>query len=292
MNNLDINDISLVDIENHKLASNDRLDRDLSNLLKYPATENKNSFCGNTFQYHFQLKNLLKCRRENNLNFYETWNQEYPWLIEQTKKMDRSGASTAGNIFECFRRCKGSIVLFKAVTAKFIYKKYKATKVLDPTAGWGGRMLGAWSLGLDYTGIDTNTDMKESYNNMIQYLENYKKTGNIELIWEDTNSVDYSKIDYDFVLTSPPYVNLELYNEMTPWNNDAEFYRDFFIPMWKKSLKHIKEGGKVCFNISPKMYDAALSYGLEPCDIEENLLQQLGKQHKTKKQDKIYIWSK
>ena len=28
--------------------------------------------------------------------------------------------------------------------AKHIYKKYGATSVLDPTSGWGGRMLGAW----------------------------------------------------------------------------------------------------------------------------------------------------
>ena len=31
-------------------------------------------------------------------------------------------------------------------------------RVLDP-AGWGGRMLGAWALGIDYTGIDTNINM-------------------------------------------------------------------------------------------------------------------------------------
>jgi hypothetical protein len=47
--------------------------------------------------------------------------------------------------------------------------------------------------------------------------------------------------------------------------------------------------GKVCFNISPKMYDEFLKYGGKKCDLEEDLLQQLGQQ-KGKAQDKIYIW--
>ena len=48
--------------------------------------------------------------------------------------------------------------------------------------------------------------------------------------------------------------------------------------------------GHVCFNISPKMYADALSFGLVPCTSEEDLVQQLG-QKVGKKKDKIYIWN-
>ena len=60
--------------------------------------------------------------------------------------------------------------------------------------------------------------------------------------------------------------------------------------LWQKCVDNIKSGGHVCFNISSKMYDDAVKYGLTPCDIEEDLLQQLGQQKGKKKQDKIYIW--
>ena len=49
--------------------------------------------------------------------------------------------------------------------------------MLDPTAGWGGRMLGAWALGIDYTGVDTNTNMKIAYDNMMDMLDEYNNMG-------------------------------------------------------------------------------------------------------------------
>jgi DNA modification methylase len=164
-------------------------------------------------------------------------------------------------------------------------------------------MLGAWALGIDYTGIDTNVEMKDAYSNMIDFLDNETGLNNslfettspdskLKMIWESALDVDFSKLDYDFVLTSPPYVNLEVYEHMTEWKSDEDFYVDFFIPLWDKCFKHIKPSGHVCFNISPKMYDAAISFGLAPCHDEEDLKQQLGQQTGKKKQDKIYIWHK
>lgn len=295
--NLHLDKVTIEDIENHKLISEEELNRDLANLLKFDAKENTNAFFGNPFQYHFQLKNLLKCKRDKGETIYDVWNDPISRdkLIDSTRKRNRGGRTAAGNVYEAFRINTGSIVLFKATSAKYLYKKYGATQVLDPTSGWGGRMLGAWSLGIDYTGFDTNIEMKESYDNMIDYLSDYNPLhtmlgSNIKMNWMSCLDADFSKIDYDFVLTSPPYVNMELYEHMVPWNSDAEFYTEFFIPLWKKCIDNIKTNGHVCFNISPKMYDDALSHGLIPCDIEEDLKQQLGQQTGKKKQDKIYIW--
>jgi hypothetical protein len=192
--------------------------------------------------------------------------------------------------------------MFKATTAKYLYRKYNATSVLDPTAGWGGRMLGAWSLGIDYTGCDTNIEMKPAYEDMMTFLTTDATTfgnglftressGKLQMLWDSCLDIDFSTIDYDFVLTSPPYVNLELYEHMTPWETEEAFYTHFFIPLYYKCVTNIKSGGHVCFNVSPKMYDAAVKYGLPPCDDEEDLLQQLGQATGKKKQDKIYIWN-
>jgi hypothetical protein len=79
---------------------------------------------------------------------------------------------------------------------------------------------------------------------------------------------------------------------MPLWKSEEAFYLDFFIPLFEKCVKHIKKGGHTCFNVSPKMYDDAVSFGLPPCDIEEDLLQQMGQAKGKKKQDKIYIWRK
>ena len=300
--NENLDQVTISDVENHKLISIDELNKDLINLIDFDANENTNTFYGNPFLYHFQFKNLLNCKREGGQTIYEIYNDKAEWdkLIDSARKRNRGGRTAAGNVFECFRINLGSIVMFKSTTAKYLYKKYNAKSVLDPTAGWGGRMLGAWALGIDYTGIDTNTNMKPAYDKMTEYLTSYNEFNNplfekenntnLKMIWSSALDVDFSKIDYDFVLTSPPYVNLEIYEHMDKWSSDKAFYKDFFIPLWQKSVDNIKKGGHVCFNISPKMYDDAVEHGLEPCDDDEDLKQQLGQQTGKKKQDKIYIW--
>lgn len=289
--NENLHEVTISDIESHKRITTTELDRDLNNLIGFSATQNSNSFYGNPTLYHFQLKNLLRCGRENGKTIYEIWNDPVARekLISDTRKRNRGGRTPAGNVFECFRINLGSIVMFKATTAKYLYKKYNSSHVLDPTAGWGGRLLGAWSLGIDYTGIDTNVELKPAYDEMISYLPRTLTSQQI-MIWKSCLDVDFSKIDYDLVLTSPPYVNLELYEHMTPWDKDEDFYKNFLIPLWDKCITNIRRGGKVCLNISPKMYEKAIEFGLPKCKDEEDLKQQLGQQTNKKKQDKIYIW--
>jgi hypothetical protein len=309
--NLHLDSVTISDIENHKNITTAELQRDLKNLNKFEAASNENNFAGNPFLYHFQFKNLLNCRRQDGKTIYDIWNDtaEQVKLIEQTKLRNRGGRTAAGNVFECFRINLGSVVMFKATTAKYLYKKYKAKSVLDPTAGWGGRMLGAWSLGIDYTGCDTNTEMTPAYDAMMAFLDaeleavnglssnlfSMERDFELKMIWQSCLDVDFSQINYDFVLTSPPYINLELYEHMEPWETDQAFYEQFFIPLWQKCVDNIQPGGHVCFNISPKMYADALKHGLTPCDEEEDLLQQMGQKANAlkkgkKKQDKIYVW--
>jgi len=305
--NLSLDSVTISDIENHKILSTLELQKDLDRLKSFPAVQNSNNFTGNQFLYHFQLKNLMRCRRIDGKTLYDIAEDPVKWdkLIQNTKARNRGGKTAAGNVFECFRINLGSVVMFKSSTAKYLYKKYNAKSVLDPTAGWGGRMLGAWSLGIDYTGIDTNVEMKDSYDRMISFLNKetssedsiLEKTSNfsLKMIWESCLDVDFSKIDYDFVLTSPPYINLEIYEHMELWESEKSFYTTFLIPLWKKCCDNIKPGGHVAFNISPKMYEDALKYGLTECHESEDLKQQMGNRHNdikkgNKKQDKIYVW--
>lgn len=291
--NLDLSSVTMEDIENHKKITDKELERDLNNLLSYSADTNKNSFYGNPTLYHYQLANLLRCRRGTAKTIYELWEdkEEREKLISQTLKKNRSGKTAAGNVWECFRINKGSVVMFKATTAKYLYKKFGATSVLDPTAGWGGRMLGAWALGIDYLGFDTNINMKPAYDAMEQKI-NSIKPANVKMVYESCLDQDFSSLDYDFVLTSPPYINLEMYEHMDAWDGPESFYRDFFLPLWEECYDNLSSG-HVCFNISPKMYDEAIQFGLSPAHAEEDLKQQLGQQKNTnKRQDKIYVWSK
>lgn len=300
--NKSLESVTLTDIEEHKKIPSSLRKKDLDNLKEFPATSNENCFFGNPFLYHFQFPNLLKCKRKDGNTIYDIHADPQKWkeLLENTRKRNRGGKTAAGNIYECFRINSGSVVMFKSTTAKYLYRKYNAKFVLDPTAGWGGRMLGAWSLGIDYVGIDTNIEMMPAYREMIDFLQNYDaqqrnvffQESRLEMIWKSCLDVDFRDFPYDFVLTSPPYSNLEIYEHMKEWSSDTDFHKNFLLPLWDKCMDGIQNGGYVCLNISPKMYENAVSLGLSPCLEEENLKQQLGQQTGKKKQDKIYIWRK
>jgi hypothetical protein len=178
-------------------------------------------------------------------------------------------------------------VFFKATTAMYVYKKYKATSVLDPCAGWGGRMLGAWALDIEYVGFDTNEMLIEPYQQIMNALPYSKR--DLSMCFESSLDADFSSIDYDFVLTSPPYINLELYPGMTPFEGKEQFYKNFLIPLIDKCRKHIKPGGRVAFNISPGMYkDLTKVFKYEKASETIPLLQQ--KIQGTDKGDLIYVW--
>jgi hypothetical protein len=275
--------LSFADIVNDKRLTDVQLNTDLANLKKFSADKNDRKFCGNPFLYHYQIANLCKVKVNKKKSLYEKMNDDslYEKLYNLAMSLNRTG-SLATRLFEA-NRFNGAVVCFKASTAKYLYKKFGATKVLDPTAGWGGRMLGAWALDIDYTGIDTNISMIEAYEGMIEKLNS-----NMTMIFDNCLEVDFSTIEYDFVLTSPPYINLEVYEHMTPYESNKAYYIKFLIPLLKKCLANIKNSGYVCFNISPTMYDDLLKNGFRACDMEYDLLQQkrLGKD----KQDKIYCW--
>ena len=205
-------------------------------------------------------------------------------------RRDKAVYPSACDVFEANRINTGAIVFFKASTAKYIYKMFNAKDVLDPTMGWGGRLLGAMSLDINYTGIDTNINLKSGYERMLQQVAT--DANKFKLIWKSCLDVDYSKIDYDLILTSPPYVNMEVYEHMTEWESDEKYYKEFLIPMMEMTWKHLKNDGHMCINISPKMFKKLMDIGFREPNLTVDLRQQMGQNYAVKSQDYIYVWKK
>ena len=268
------------------------LPKDWENLKAFDGLTNPRKFCGSKIIYYFQFKNLLRCRRDTKgYKTLEEWFatpelKEELWKEVVRRRVDETHPNPRPvDVYETHRLNKGAIVPFKSSTAKYIYTLFGAQNVLDPTAGWGGRMLGASSMGIQYTGIDTNIQMMEAYRGM----RDHGFTENCEMIWKSCLDVDFSAKPYDLVLTSPPYANMELYEHMTPWESADAFYRDFMLPLMEKLFKETT--CPICINMSPKMYKVLTTKYQHPvCEKQIDLRQGLGKQWKTKSQDCLYVW--
>ena len=287
------------EIETHLNQFASRRDKSLQQLIDFDATENINRVdCGHLFIKSFTKIHSLSISTNNKPSLDEILmtpdTTQYQGMLRtvNNRLLTKKATNVIDETIHSYT-FKNPVALYRPSTAKWFYKKYGATAVLDPTAGWGGRMLGAWSLGLPYTGIDTNIDLKPCYDEMINYLN---PTAPINMIWKSCLDVDYSTIDYDCAFTSPPYLNIERYKHMPPFESKQAFYENFLLPLRTKLITHCRKGGIVAFNIYKYMYTDALTFGLPPADIIDSntLMNSTGIKRRGLTNDRhcdmIYIW--
>ena len=147
---------------------------------------------------------------------------------------------------------------FLVMTAAKLYKYFNVKKIFDPYAGWGDRCLAAMALDINYTGVDSNTNLIEPYNKIISF---YDTKSIIKMFFQKSETIDIELLDFDFVFSSPPFWKD---NKMVEnYNNSENDYKIFMntslIPIVKKCLlKNIW----VCLYIPENMYnDLKLSIG-------------------------------
>ena len=159
---------------------------------------------------------------------------------------------------EVYNICISAINIFRPLMAMEVYAMYKPTAVLDFCAGWGGRLVGACALNIkEYIGIEINKGLKEPYAKLASFLtdEERKVDTKISMYFEDAAKFDFSKVEYDMVLTSPPYYSLEKYPNNVNYESKKEMNEKFYEPIIRNSYAHLKSGGHFCLNINKEIYE-------------------------------------
>lgn len=160
---------------------------------------------------------------------------------------------------------------FKPAVAKWLYSRFKATSVIDFSAGWGGRMLGAMALDIPYIGIDTNVSIRTQYEKIIKAYQPYTKS-KVSIYFQKGESFNFSKFNYDCVLTSPPYIadglsrtgktkQIEDYAGMPDYDTEG-FYNDFLRPTMFRAFINLKNGGVFLLNTNQKNYEGLIQRGI------------------------------
>ena len=254
------------------------------------------SIIGNKVVNKYTLIESLNTKGKQNINFYDLYyNKNYfknkPFVKKMVEfyKKHRENYNDAKIFFRIANLYYSSISIFKPLIAMKIYCLFKPTTVLDFTMGWGGRLVGACALDIPkYIGIDNNINLKQPYNEMTTFLNAHSKT-NIDLYFQDALTVDYSKLDYDLVLTSPPYYNTEVYNENK--KSKMEWEKNFYIPIVERTFENLKKGGHYCLNIPITLYKNVIIKILGKCDTKLALPKSKRVNEETY-QEFIYVWKK
>ena len=160
---------------------------------------------------------------------------------------------------------------FKPYVALQLYQYFGNTinkGIYDPFSGWGGRLLGAMAGNFNYTSADTNVDMKPDFDRMFYDLRNLYSS-NITMNWGDSSKVDLSKVDYDFVFSSPPYIakvpttqldkpvkQIEDYDNMPFYNTPRDFYESLICPVIAQCWNYLPNNKWFCLNIPQHNYES------------------------------------
>ena len=139
---------------------------------------------------------------------------------------------------------------FKITLTKAVIQHFKPRSVLDPSAGWGDRLLGAAAAGVKYLGVDPNPRMRPVYSEMMKFVRDRDRVrgNNLEVITDDFLKAEILE-SFDLVFTSPPFFDFEVYN--TEDENQSlvgretleEWIEQFFFPYLSKAFDLLGEGG-------------------------------------------------
>lgn len=143
---------------------------------------------------------------------------------------------------------------FHLVVCTSVLKYFKPKRWLDPSAGWGDRLISAINYGeCEYRATDPSECLQKKYAEIIKSLsldsEKYRITQ------EGFEEANIEKNYYDLVFTSPPFFDLEKYtNEPSQshikYNTLEEWVINFMYPLLKKSHRALVKGGHLCLYIS------------------------------------------
>jgi hypothetical protein len=262
------------------------------NIKKYsPIAE-----VGNKFIDNYTGMERLNTKGKQGISFYEFWDNKRKYKKEKRIKNLLKYYKDYPNIPEIkkwkyiFNLYFSSISLFRPITAMEIYCKYRPHTVLDFTMGWGGRLVAAAALDIpEYIGIDLNKELKEPYAKMTSDLKELTKT-KFTLMFQDALSVDYSKLSYDLVLTSPPYYNIELYSGIRERTKE-EWNERFYKPLLSITWKNLKLGGHYCLNVPDEVYRTVCIPLFGRADTFIPMNKTTRKANETYKEF-IYVWNK
>ena len=260
---------------------------------------------GNNVVDFFTFRERLETRGKYNINFYDFFTniEEFKkkkfiqtmLTYYETTKNARGLKNECVVLKEVYNICISAINIFRPLLAIEVYQRFKPTRILDFSAGWGGRAVGAAVCNISYFGIDINAGLHDPYNKMSTFLNSSSSSSSsnnlINLLIADAVSYDYSTIapGYDMVFTSPPYYFIEKYSHNESYASKDDMDKQFYIPLFSNTYKHLLPGGNFVLNVNKEIYERVCLALFGPADQTMNC-------KKSKRQNNyremIYIWKK
>lgn len=243
---------------------------DWQKLCKWKTNDNyinSTSRIGMKMCEHF-FPNFYEIQNKKGESFENLWNKENLIKILRWNRKSHSTpylSELKRGIYFCCGLTKNT--MYRPQMAKAVCLRYQPKIVLDPCAGWAGRMLGAVSSGAEYIAFEPNT---KTYDGILRLANFLNIENKVRIICDDVLNIDnYDLPKVDLIITSPPYFDLEIYtNESTQSITNCDNY-DLWSEKFLKTtiyncLDLLNSGGVSCWNVGKvgkrDMNDDVLKY--------------------------------
>jgi hypothetical protein len=132
----------------------------------------------------------------------------------------------------------------------------KDVRILDPSAGWGDRMLAACALGAkEYHGFDPNSELAEAYAEIAKDFAPDDRKEAFRVETAPFEAADVPTEAYDIVHTSPPFYDLEDYPaegcaSAAACSGYKEWLEIFYLPYLNNAWGAVRPGGYLVLYVS------------------------------------------
>jgi len=212
---------------------------------------------------------MVACRKDH-ISPFDFYTQNFDQIQRKASELAQKDPSSPfrHHLREAVYSLTNECTTFKISVTKALFQLLKSKVVLDPSAGWGDRLLGAAAAGVTvYHGIDPNPSLRSAYDEMLNFIRNSSSTpSSVQIDQYAVITEDFLKVQldpnrkYDTVFTSPPFFDYEIYSEdgkqsITGRNTVDLWLRNFFFPYLKKAWEALISGGHLAIYISDTKND-------------------------------------
>ena len=194
---------------------------------------------------------MFECKSKNRMSAMELYNDDVLFKKAIWKLVALYPKITESNIREMCRNDNKSsrINNFPPRVAisilKDIFGNKKGIKLLDPCAGFSGRLIGSVCSGVvgSYTGIDISSKTVDGLLKTKEWLDNCGVE--INIIHNDCLAEMDGYKDYDIILTAPPFLDMERYIDVEFETDYDKWISNFITPFVQKAHSSLCVGGKL-----------------------------------------------
>jgi hypothetical protein len=146
--------------------------------------------------------------------------------------------------------------------ARDIYREFKLdrrSRILDPCAGWGGRMIGASVVSNHYTGFEPASYTATGLWELADDLKELTGSFEANIYCKPYEDARLRPARFDFALTSPPYYDTEKYSDEPTqsymrYTTFDDWVIGFYLPFIDKTMMALKDDGAFVLNVGDRKY--------------------------------------